>query len=92
MLLASTLIGRGGYTINDLRGYIEKIQRKAKFAVWSRKSVKMGLCHVAPPDQKAALFALFNTTAMAGLFQYLDKQFMTLFRRQVRVKIWLIND
>uniref|UniRef100_A0AAR5QG15 Tubulin/FtsZ 2-layer sandwich domain-containing protein n=3 Tax=Dendroctonus ponderosae TaxID=77166 RepID=A0AAR5QG15_DENPD len=85
VLLASTLIGRGEYSTADLQGYIGKLQAKGRFTSWSKKAVKMGLCNVPPNGQNVALFSLFNTTGMFGLFQHIAKQFSSLFRKQAHI-------
>ncbi|XP_050304010.1 tubulin epsilon chain-like isoform X2 [Anthonomus grandis grandis] len=85
VLLSSTLIGRGDYIITDLQSHIEKIQAKAKFTPWSKKSMKLALCNVAPNGQKAALFSLFNTTALSGLFVHLKGHFDSLFRKKAHL-------
>ncbi|CAG9773025.1 unnamed protein product [Ceutorhynchus assimilis] len=85
LLLSSTLIGRGDYTITDLQTYIDKLQSKAKFTAWSKKSIKVGLCNVPPNGQTVALFSLFNTTAMYSLFEHLYKQYNSLYRKRAHI-------
>ncbi|KAL1509444.1 hypothetical protein ABEB36_004179 [Hypothenemus hampei] len=84
-LLGASLIGRGEYTITDLQAHIEKLQNKAKFTAWSKKSIRIGLCSVAPKGQKIALFSLFNSTRMYNLFEHLYKQFNSLFKKQAHI-------
>ncbi|XP_030756429.1 tubulin epsilon chain-like [Sitophilus oryzae] len=85
ILLASTIIGRGDYTLTDLQSYTEKLQAKGKFTPWSRKCVKAGLCSVAPKNQSSALFSLFNTTGMYSLFENIYGQYNKLYRKKAHI-------
>lgn len=82
-MLGTTLIGRGDYTITDMRQYVDKIQTKANFTQWSKKAVKIGLCSVAPQKTNISMFSVFNTTSISSLFEYLHKQFNKLYNKKV---------
>ncbi|KAF7266078.1 tubulin epsilon chain-like isoform X3 [Rhynchophorus ferrugineus] len=85
VLLSSTIIGRGNYNLTDLQTYTEKLQAKAKFAVWSKKSVKSGLCSIPPNDQNMALFSLFNTTGIRNLFDHIYSQYNRLYTKKAHL-------
>lgn len=81
--MGTTLIGRGDFTLTDMRGYVERIRGKAKFAPWSSKVVKVGLCDVPPKNATSAMFSLHNTTSMVKLFDHIRGQFAKLYRKKV---------
>lgn len=81
------MIGRGDYTISDMREYVEKLQAKKCFTAWSRKAIKIGLCDVPPNNSNAAMLALFNTTAMSKLFSYVYSLFDKLYQKQVSSRL-----
>lgn len=85
MLLGTTLIGRGDYTVFDMREYVEKLQEKSQFTPWSSNAMKIGVCSVPPNGHSSAFLTLFNTTAIADLFHDVSKQFRMLFDKKVRV-------
>ncbi|XP_066252270.1 tubulin epsilon chain-like [Euwallacea similis] len=85
LLLASTLMGRGDYTISDLQRHVTKLQAKAKFTPWSQKAIKFGLCNVPPNGEKATLFSLFNTTGMGDLFRRIHSQYCSLYKKQAHI-------
>lgn len=85
ILLGSTLIGRGNYTVSDMRAYVERLQKKATFRSWSRKAIKVGLCDIAPLGQDASLLALFNTTGMATLFSNINKHFTRIYEKKAHI-------
>lgn len=83
MILGSTLIGRGEYSLTDMRSYVERLQKKAKFTTWSSKAIRIGLCNVPPSGHSVAHLALFNTSSMATLFSNIYKQFNKLYEKKV---------
>ncbi|CAH0553366.1 unnamed protein product [Brassicogethes aeneus] len=85
VLLGTTLIGRGDYTITDMRQYVDKIQSKAKFTNWSKKAVKVGLCSVPPYKTDISMFSVFNTSAMSTFFEYIHKQFSVLYNKKAHI-------
>lgn len=89
VLLGSSLIGRGDYCLSDLRSYVDRLQAKARFTDWSRKSVKIGLCATPPSGHSSAMLTLFNTTAMSDLFVNIDSQFMKLYRKRAHIHHYL---
>lgn len=78
-----TLLGRGNYSINEMRNYVDKIKTKLHMAKWSSKAIKVGLCDVPPKGLEFSMFSLSNTTAMAKLFEEVLNQFMKLYQRKV---------
>lgn len=85
VLLSTTLIGRGEYTLSDMRNYVEKIQAKAKFTSWSKKAVKIGLCDVASYNSSLSMFSMFNTTSINYLFKHMERQFSLLYQKRAHV-------
>lgn len=85
-MIGTTLIGRGDYTISDIRGYVEKLQAKGCFTGWSRKAVKVGLCDIPPHNQSSAMLALFNTTAISKFFSHVYRLFDKIYKKQVSCK------
>lgn len=84
VLMGVTLIGRGDFTLSDMRSYVDKLQLKAKFTHWSKKSVKVGLCDTPPFGHNAAMLALFNTSSIANLFTTVNNHFVKLYQKKVR--------
>ncbi|XP_018580046.1 tubulin epsilon chain-like [Anoplophora glabripennis] len=85
VLMATTLIGRGGFSLSDMNGYVEKIQNKGKFAPWAFKSIKLGLCDVPPKNATLAMFSLHNTTSVVNLFDHIHGQFTKLYKKKAHV-------
>lgn len=90
VLLGSLLIGRGDYSVSDMRDYVERIRSKGHFTGWSEKAVKVGLCNVPPVGQLASMFCLFNTTAISTHFAHISYLYKKLYRKKVFDKV-LIN-
>ncbi|KAJ8973737.1 hypothetical protein NQ317_012877, partial [Molorchus minor] len=84
-LIGTTIIGRGDFTLTDMRSYVDKIQTKARFTPWSSKTVKIGLCNIPPHNSSLALFSVFNTSSMANLFDHIHNQFNMLYRKKAHV-------
>lgn len=84
-LLSTTLIGRGEYTLTDMRNYIEKIQTKGKFTPWSKKAVKIGLCDTASYNSSVSMLSIFNTTSINNLFKHIEQQFSLLYQKRAHV-------
>lgn len=85
ILLGSTLIGRGDFSLSDMRNYVDHLQTKGRFTHWSRKAIKVGLCDVPPINQSAAILTLFNTTAMKSLFSYTLQLYNKLYQKKAHV-------
>uniref|UniRef100_A0A1Y1NIM8 Tubulin/FtsZ GTPase domain-containing protein n=1 Tax=Photinus pyralis TaxID=7054 RepID=A0A1Y1NIM8_PHOPY len=85
VLLGSTLIGRGDFSLSDMRNYVDHLQTKGRFTHWSRKAVKVGLCDVPPISQTSAILTLFNTTAMRTLFSYILHLYNKLYQKKAHV-------
>ncbi|EEZ99070.2 Tubulin beta-3 chain-like Protein [Tribolium castaneum] len=85
MAMSVTLLGRGNYSINDMRGYIDRLKSKLHFACWSNKAVKVGLCNVAPKGLDFSMFSLCNTSSTSNLFQEVLNQFTKLYQRKAHV-------
>lgn len=83
MLMGTTLIGRGDFTVSDMRDYIKKFQSKSKFTNWSKKAIKIGLCDMPPIGNNTAMLALFNTSSMGNLFVTIDNYFTKLYQKKV---------
>lgn len=81
--LAVTLLGRGDFTTTDAQKYVTKLQQKLKFAAWSSKVVRVGLCDVSPCGHPLAMLYLQNTTAASSLFSNILENFDKLFKRKV---------
>lgn len=62
------LLGRGNYSISDMRNYIDKLKSKLRFPVWSNKAVKVGLCNVPPKGTEYSMFSLCNTSSISVFF------------------------
>ncbi|RZC32810.1 tubulin epsilon chain, partial [Asbolus verrucosus] len=58
--MSATLLGRGNYSVNDMRSYIDKLKTKLHFASWSDKAIKVGLCNVAPKEILSQFMKLYN--------------------------------
>lgn len=81
--LAVTLLGRGDFTTTETQKFIFKLQHKLKFARWSPKMVKVGLCDVPPPGHPLAMLYLQNSTAMSLLYSNILENFNKLHKRKV---------
>lgn len=81
--LATTLLGRGDFSATETQKYINKLQQKLKFAPWSSKIARVGLCDVAPFGHPLAMLWLHNTTAVSSLFSNILGNFCKLYRRKV---------
>lgn len=81
--MGTTLIGRGDFSLADMKSYVEKIQSKGKFAPWASKAIKIGLCDVPPKNATLAMFSLHNTTSMVNLFEHIHGQFIKLYKKKV---------
>ncbi|KAF5289217.1 hypothetical protein FQR65_LT00105 [Abscondita terminalis] len=64
VLLSVSLIGRGDFSVSDMRNYVNRLQKKGNFTSWSHKAIKVGLCNVPPVNNPSAFLSLFNTTSM----------------------------
>lgn len=89
VLMGCTLIGRGDFTVSDMRCYIDKLQRKSNFTNWSKKAIKIGLCDTPPIGHNIAMLGLFNTSSMGNLFLTINKQFTKLYQKKVSNNIRL---
>lgn len=81
--MSLSLLGRGNYSINDMRNYTEKLKTKLHFANWSTKAVKVGLCNVPPKGLDFSMLSLCNTSSISNLFQEVLTQFVKLYNRKV---------
>lgn len=77
------LLGRGNYSISDMRSYIDKLKSKLRFPVWSNKAIKVGLCNVPPKCLEYSMFSLCNSSAINVFFQEINSQFVKLYQRKV---------
>lgn len=80
--MGSTLIGRGDFSVSDMRIYTEKLQKKSSFTNWSKKAIKIGLCDTPPIGHNVAILALFNTSSMANLFSTINNHFLKLYQKK----------
>ena len=78
-----TLLGRGKFSVNDMRNYVDKLKTRLRFAPWSSKAVKVGLCDVPPKGLDFSVFSLSNSTSVLNLFDEVLSQFMKLYKRKV---------
>lgn len=83
MLLGAALIGRGDFTMSDMRDYVDQIQKLARFTQWSKNAIKIGLCGVPPVGHDSSMLSLFNSSAMSSLFTEVKQQFSKLYNRKV---------
>lgn len=81
--LAVTLLGRGDFSVSEAQKYVTKLQQRLKFAPWSSKLVKIGLCDTPPYGHSLAMFSIQNTTAMSCLFNNILDNFNKLYKRKV---------
>ncbi|KAL3278055.1 hypothetical protein HHI36_013400 [Cryptolaemus montrouzieri] len=84
-LIAAMLIGRGEYSVTVMRKYVDILQNKAPFQHWSRKCIKIGLCGVAPNGLDYSMLALFNTSTITNLFDYVSSHYQKLLRRKAHI-------
>ncbi|KAJ8918161.1 hypothetical protein NQ315_011619 [Exocentrus adspersus] len=84
-LMGTTLIGRGSFTLTDMRGYVEKMQSKGRFTPWSSRAVKIGLCDTPPKGGSLAMLSVHNTSSMVNLFQHIQRQFTKLHKKKAHV-------
>ncbi|XP_063909637.1 tubulin epsilon chain-like isoform X1 [Zophobas morio] len=80
-----TLLGRGKFSVNDMRNYVDKLKTRLRFAPWSSKAVKVGLCDVPPKGLDFSVFSLSNSTSVLNLFDEVLSQFMKLYKRKAHV-------
>ncbi|XP_060526890.1 tubulin epsilon chain-like [Cylas formicarius] len=85
VLLGATLIGRGDYAMSDVQSYAQRLQARANFAPWSKKSIKVGLCGTSPHYAPAAMFSLFNSSRMSDHFAKIYGDFDKLFRKKAHM-------
>lgn len=83
--MGTCLIGRGDYTVNDMRTYVDKLQSRAHFSDWSSKAIRTGLCDVPPAGHDVSMLSIFNTTSMQDLFSEVLNQFQKLYNKKVRL-------
>lgn len=83
MLLGAALIGRGEFTMSDMRDYVDQIQKRARFTQWSKNAIKIGLCGVPPVGHDSSMLSLFNSSAMSSLFTEVKQQFSKLYNKKV---------
>ena len=83
--LACALLARGDVPISDMHRNVERLKRTVSLVPWNPDGFKMGLCDVAPADQKRALLCLSNNCSVAATFKVVDQRFQKLYRRKAMV-------
>ena len=83
--LACALLARGDVPISDMHRNVERLKRTVSLVPWNPDGFKMGLCDVAPADQKRALLCLSNNCSVAATFKVFDQRFQKLYRRKAMV-------
>ncbi|KAK9884548.1 hypothetical protein WA026_007391 [Henosepilachna vigintioctopunctata] len=81
-VISGMLLGRGDYTLTDMRKYIKILQKKTPFLDWSDKCVKMGLCDVPPVGHAFSMLSLFNSSSVINLFDCMSSKFQTLLNKK----------
>lgn len=83
MLVGTSLVGRGDFSISDMRSYVDYIQKKGHFTPWSSTAMKIGLCNVPPINHDRSMMGLFNTSAISAVFDEMLQQFTKLYNKKV---------
>lgn len=85
VLLGICLMGRGDFTVSDMRNYVNHLQQKGSFTRWSHKAIKVGLCNTPPVNHSSAFLSLFNSTALGAHFSYILNQYKRLYKKKAHV-------
>ncbi|XP_046611174.1 tubulin epsilon chain-like isoform X1 [Neodiprion virginianus] len=89
VILSAAHVVRGTTSLTDMRRNIKKFQSKARFTIWSKEAMKVGLCSVPPFGHPASLLCLLNSTAMSNMLEVIVQQFDKLYSRKAHAHHYL---